>query len=176
MKDFLRYSLSSRASTTLGHPSNSREERDATRPSPGLHRGRVLAIPASGSWRSCKAPKHNAKQHRPSACHLLRHRGVVDYQHRIAVADQPVRFNKQFRLQWRRVPDASSDKMVVNAALRRWVMALSHRSNPRASPSPSAEDRLPKSLHFAESDVIIGVVRARSVHEVGYGHKWDWEA
>ena len=39
----------------------------------------------------------------------------------------------------------------------------------------SAEDRLPKSLHFAESDVIIGVVRARSVHEVGYGHKWDWE-
>ncbi|MGD1213275.1 MAG: hypothetical protein ABR973_18350 [Candidatus Acidiferrales bacterium] len=42
--------------------------------------------------------------------------------------------------------------------------------------SPSAEDRLPKSLHFAESDVIIGVVRAKSVHEVGYGHKWDWEA
>jgi hypothetical protein len=42
--------------------------------------------------------------------------------------------------------------------------------------SPSAEDRLPKSLHFAESDVIIGVVRARSVHEVSYGHKWDWEA
>ncbi len=34
-------------------------------------------------------------------------------------------------------------------------------------PSPSAEDRLPKSLHFAESDVIIGVVRARRVHEVG---------
>jgi hypothetical protein len=42
--------------------------------------------------------------------------------------------------------------------------------------SPSAEDRLPKWLHFAESDVIIGFVRARSVHEVGYGHKWDWEA
>ena len=41
---------------------------------------------------------------------------------------------------------------------------------------PSAEDRLPKSLHFAEFDVIIGVVRARSVHEVGYGHKWDWES
>ena len=42
--------------------------------------------------------------------------------------------------------------------------------------SPSAEDRLPKLLHFAEFDVIIGVVRARSVHEVGYGHKWDWKA
>ncbi len=42
--------------------------------------------------------------------------------------------------------------------------------------SPSAEDRLPKSFHFAESNLIIGVVRARSVHEVGYGHKWHWEA
>jgi hypothetical protein len=46
----------------------------------------------------------------------------------------------------------------------------------RAMRSPFAEDRLSKSLHFAESDVLIGVVRARSVHEVGYGHKWDWEA
>jgi hypothetical protein len=42
--------------------------------------------------------------------------------------------------------------------------------------SPSAEDRLPKSLRFAESDVIIFVVRASGVHELGYGHKWDWEA
>ena len=42
--------------------------------------------------------------------------------------------------------------------------------------SPSAENRLPKSFHFAESDVIIGVVRATSVHEVGDGLKWDWEA
>jgi hypothetical protein len=40
--------------------------------------------------------------------------------------------------------------------------------------SPSAEERLPKSLHFAESDVINGVVRARSVHKVGYGHNRDW--
>jgi hypothetical protein len=35
---------------------------------------------------------------------------------------------------------------------------------------PSAEYRLPASLHFAESDAIGGVVRARSVHKVGYGH------
>src|SRR5664279_3870262 len=35
---------------------------------------------------------------------------------------------------------------------------------------PYAEDRLPESLHFAESDVILGVVRARSVHKIGYGH------
>src|ERR1035437_4398868 len=35
---------------------------------------------------------------------------------------------------------------------------------------PYAEGRLPESLHFAESDVILGVVRARSVHKIGYGH------
>jgi hypothetical protein len=41
---------------------------------------------------------------------------------------------------------------------------------------PSAEGRLPESLHFAESDVILGVVRARSVHKIGYGRNWDWAA
>jgi hypothetical protein len=41
---------------------------------------------------------------------------------------------------------------------------------------PSAESRLPESLHFAESDVIVGVVRVRSVHKVVYGHKGDWAA
>ena len=35
----------------------------------------------------------------------------------------------------------------------------------------SAEYCLPASLHFAESDAIGGVVSARSVHKVGYGHK-----
>ena len=54
--------------------------------------------------------------------------------------------------------------MLVGLGAMEWSFSLA-----------SAEDRLPKSLHFAESDVIIGVVRARSVHEVGYGHKWDWE-
>src|SRR3977135_4629081 len=39
--------------------------------------------------------------------------------------------------------------------------------------SPSAECRLPESVHFAESDVILGVVRARSVHKVGNGHNSD---
>jgi hypothetical protein len=43
-------------------------------------------------------------------------------------------------------------------------------------PLASAECRLPKSLHFSESDAIIGVVRARSVHKVGYGHNCDWAA
>jgi len=41
---------------------------------------------------------------------------------------------------------------------------------------PSAEYRLPASLHFAESDVIGVAVRARSVHKVGYGHNCDWAA
>ena len=44
---------------------------------------------------------------------------------------------------------------------------------PVLDPYPSAGGRLPKSLNFAESDVILGVVRARSVHEVGYGHNCD---
>jgi hypothetical protein len=41
---------------------------------------------------------------------------------------------------------------------------------------PYAEGRLPESLHFAESDVILGVVRARSVHKIGYGRNCDWAA
>ena len=36
--------------------------------------------------------------------------------------------------------------------------------------SSSGQGRLPESLHFAESDVILGGVRARSVHKVSYGH------
>jgi hypothetical protein len=34
----------------------------------------------------------------------------------------------------------------------------------------SAEYRLLASLDFAESDAIDGVVEARSVHKIGYGH------
>src|SRR5664280_669014 len=44
------------------------------------------------------------------------------------------------------------------------------------SKSSSGQGRLPESLHFAESAVILGVVRARSVHKVGYGHNCDWAA
>jgi hypothetical protein len=36
--------------------------------------------------------------------------------------------------------------------------------------SSSGQGRPPESLHFAESDVILGGVRARSVHKVSYGH------
>ena len=52
---------------------------------------------------------------------------------------------------------------------RRWAA--------EASPTlASAECRLPESLHFTECDVILGVVRARSVHKIGYGHNRDWSA
>jgi hypothetical protein len=44
------------------------------------------------------------------------------------------------------------------------------------SMSSSGQGRLPESLHFAESDVILGVVRARSVHKIGYGRNCDWAA
>jgi hypothetical protein len=37
----------------------------------------------------------------------------------------------------------------------------------------SAQDRLAGDLHLAERDVILGVVRARSVHKIGYGHNGD---
>ena len=43
---------------------------------------------------------------------LLRHRRVVDDQHRIFAADQAIGLNEQFRLQRRRIPEAISDKMV----------------------------------------------------------------
>ena len=43
---------------------------------------------------------------------LLRHRGVVDDQHRITAANEAIGLNQQFRLQWRRIPDAISDEMV----------------------------------------------------------------
>jgi len=46
----------------------------------------------------------------------------------------------------------------------------------RIQKSSSGQGRLPESLHFAESAVILGVVRARSVHKVGYGHNCDWAA
>jgi hypothetical protein len=43
---------------------------------------------------------------------LLRHRGVVDDQHRITAADETIGLNQQLRLQWRRIPDTISDEMM----------------------------------------------------------------
>jgi len=38
--------------------------------------------------------------------------GVVDHQHGIAAADQPIRLNKQFRLHRPRIPDPGRDEVV----------------------------------------------------------------
>jgi hypothetical protein len=60
--------------------------------------------------------------------------------------------------------------------------AVSSTTSQRFGPNPasvaysSAECRLPKSLYFAESDVIFGDVRARSVHKAGNGHYCGWAA
>ena len=43
---------------------------------------------------------------------LLGYRGVVDHQHGIAAADEPIRLNKQFCLQRRRIPDPGSNEVV----------------------------------------------------------------
>jgi hypothetical protein len=41
---------------------------------------------------------------------------------------------------------------------------------------PSAEGRLPKFLHFAESDLIFGELGVGgSAHKI-YGHKWGWNS
>src|SRR6478736_691879 len=50
---------------------------------------------------------------------LLRHRRVVDDQHRILAADQAIGLNQQFRLQWRCVPNAISNEMVQLVILAR---------------------------------------------------------
>src|SRR4051812_46899415 len=50
---------------------------------------------------------------------LLRHRRVVDDQHRIFAADQAIGLNEQFHLQWRRIPEAISDEMVQLVILAR---------------------------------------------------------
>jgi hypothetical protein len=31
-------------------------------------------------------------------------------------------------------------------------------------------------VHLAECDVMLGILRARSVHKIGYGHNCDWAA
>jgi hypothetical protein len=42
---------------------------------------------------------------------LLRQRGVVDHQHRIAAPDKPIRLNEEFLLQRRRIPDTASNEV-----------------------------------------------------------------
>ena len=59
---------------------------------------------------------------------LLRQRGVVDHQHRIAAPDKPIRLNKEFLLQGRRIPDAGRNEVVQLIVLTQ-RKALRHRLN-----------------------------------------------
>src|SRR4051812_5455675 len=43
---------------------------------------------------------------------LLGYRSVVDHQHGIAAADEPIRLDKQFCLHRRRIPDSSSNEVM----------------------------------------------------------------
>src|SRR6202046_2236322 len=88
-------------------------------PPPELRRGRASVTPDS-------VLRSDADRVRA----LLRHRRIVDYQHGVAATNEPIRLNEQLCLQWRRVPDASRNKMmqlVVIARrkpLRHWLNAL----------------------------------------------------
>jgi hypothetical protein len=59
---------------------------------------------------------------------FLGYRGIVDYQHGIAAADKPIRLNKQFCLQRRRIPDPGGNEVVqlIIVAERK---PLRHRRN-----------------------------------------------
>jgi len=61
---------------------------------------------------------------------FLRHRRIVDHQHRIAAADELISLDEKFRLQRSLLPDASSNKMVQLIIVTRrktlchWLNAL----------------------------------------------------
>jgi hypothetical protein len=59
---------------------------------------------------------------------FLGYRGVVDHQHGIAAADQPIRLTKQFRLHRRRIPDPGGNE-VVQLVIFAKRKPLCHRLN-----------------------------------------------
>src|SRR5438046_2709210 len=59
---------------------------------------------------------------------FLGYRGVVDHQHGIAAADQPIRLNKQFRLHRRRIPDPRGNEVVQLIVFAK-CKPLRHRLN-----------------------------------------------
>src|SRR5271157_925127 len=59
---------------------------------------------------------------------LLGYRSVVDHQHGIAAADQPVRLDKQFCLHTRCIPDPSGNEVVQLIAFAE-PESLRHRRN-----------------------------------------------
>ena len=99
-------------------------------PSPALRLAPASATPASGSWRSCPAPKRHCGATPTDMLALLRHRRVVDHQHRISAANELISLDEKLSLQRSRVPDTSRNKMVqpIIAARRKtlghWLNAL----------------------------------------------------
>lgn len=75
--------------------------------------------------------------------------------------------------QWGKPPQPLTVKVEPTIDIKN---ATAHIFHDATSVLASAECRLPESLHFTECDVILGVVRARSVHKIGYGHNRDWSA
>jgi hypothetical protein len=70
---------------------------------------------------------------------LLGKRRVVDHQHGIAAADQPIRLNQQFSLHRRRIPHPGGNEVVqlIISAKRK---PLRHRLNALRSPGPISPD------------------------------------
>src|SRR5260370_36520797 len=67
---------------------------------------------------------------------FLGYRGVVDHQHGIAAADQPIRLNKQFRLHRPRIPDPGRNEVVQLI-----VFAKTQAAPPSAECSCDRQDR-----------------------------------
>src|ERR1700735_4915195 len=143
-------------------------------PSPELRRGRASVTPESGSWRSCLALKRIAQDADPVRA-LLRHRRIVDYQHGVAATNEPIRLNEQLCLQWRRVPDASRNKMmqlVVIARrkpLRHWLNALAIAGSDQPchikrthSPPRFMAQAIPERLE--QSSKLVFPIRRRAYH------------
>src|SRR5262245_19452197 len=80
------------APTETACSSNSREETTATPVRPALRLAPALAIPGSGSSRSCPILRSNTNRMRA----FLGYRSIIDHQHGIAAADELIRLNQQF--------------------------------------------------------------------------------
>src|SRR6516162_5766900 len=99
------------APTETACSSNSREETTATPVRPALRLAPASAIPGSGSSRSCPALTQ-LRSHTNRMRAFLGYRSIIDHQHGIAAANQPIRLNKQFRLHRPRIPDPSRNEVV----------------------------------------------------------------
>jgi hypothetical protein len=98
------------------------------RSSPALHRARASETPTFGNWPFAKS-RCILSRDTDRVFALLRQRGIVDNQHRIIAADQPVGLIEQLALQRSRIPNAISDEMVQLIVFAR-RKALRYRCSP----------------------------------------------